>query len=388
MVFRSAVLSNPAIGRNNGLSGTLYLNDIKSDIGHFGLQIGQTIQNGRVLWEPFVAISAWHEFGPNLTSNYATCPFCAVTTTTPTFVTVSATSSTSTIGTYAQYSLGVFAALNKTGWLGFARLDFRDGPNLQGLSGIGGIRYQFAPEAARKIVMPVKAIPAKALPTRDLDWSGLYVGGFGGATFGPADGRYLAGEADSHVSGYDWGGDLGYNFQNGRWVFGVEADVEMTNTQSGAACGPLTGMPTGGITAVAGPMFELTCNASVNWMATAAVRTGFTWERPLFYAKAGGALTDEEFSATCNMTIIGLPCTNATPVGRGFMPTNGFTAKALGGGWLTGFGTEFALTRNWSARAEYDYISLGNKSMTASDGTALIVGMHFYKAKVGLNYRF
>jgi outer membrane autotransporter protein len=375
--FNSITAGTESPSFNDRLSGTLYLNDINSDIGHIGLQIGQKIQTSGVLWEPFAAISVWHEFGSNLTSRYATCPFCTATSTGPTFTTVSATSSTSTFGTYGQYSLGIFAWLNETGWLGFARIDFRDGPNLQSLSGIGGIRYQFTPEVAPKIVMPVK-----------FDWTGLYVGGFGGATLGLADWKYPRGEANPHVNGYDLGADLGYDFQNGRWVFGVEADVEKTNTRGGLACGPLMATPTGPPPAVAGPMFQLTCNASANWMATAAARAGYTWDRALFYAKAGGAWTEEQFSTTCNSSIIGKPCTNATPAGLSFMRTNGSTASVDGVGWIIGLGAEFAFTRNWSARAEYDYISFGDKSVTTSDGTAVNVRMHAYEAKVGINYRF
>jgi hypothetical protein len=43
--------------------------------------------------------------------------------------------------------------------------------------------------------------------------------------------------------------------------------------------------------------------------------------------------------------------------------------------------------RNWSAKAEYDYISFGDRKLTASDGSLLNVGMHV-SVKVGVNYRF
>jgi opacity protein-like surface antigen len=40
-----------------------------------------------------------------------------------------------------------------------------------------------------------------------------------------------------------------------------------------------------------------------------------------------------------------------------------------------GLGTEFALTRNWSAKAGYNYIGFGDRGVTASDGSALNIGM-------------
>jgi hypothetical protein len=59
---------------NDRLSGTLQLNDIKSDIGRLGLRFGTTVNTGNVVWQPFASVSVWHEFGPNIISNYATCP--------------------------------------------------------------------------------------------------------------------------------------------------------------------------------------------------------------------------------------------------------------------------------------------------------------------------
>jgi opacity protein-like surface antigen len=372
------------------LSGTLYLNQIDSDIGHVGLQFGRTIQAGNVLWEPFAAISVWHEFGPNLTSSYTTCPLCVFDAGVPT--TISATSSTSTFGTFGQYSLGVFVSLQQTGWLGFARVDLRDGPNLQGLSGIGGVRYQFTPEAATTRVMPVKAPVREALPAVTVDWTGFYVGGLGGATFGTADWKYPGGEASPHIAGYDWGGDLGYNFQHGRWVFGVEADMEKTNLAGGNACGPLIKTPNGAPppTSLHGPMFQLTCDAAASWIATAAARVGYTWDRALLYFRGGGAWTDERFAATCNSNDPAQPCTNTTPVpgGGGFTHITGLGASTNAVGWIIGIGAEFALTREWSARAEWDYVGFGDRNLAASDGTALNAGVHVSEVNIGVNYRF
>jgi opacity protein-like surface antigen len=130
-------------------------------------------------------------------------------------------------------------------------------------------------------------------------------------------------------------------------------------------------------------MFQMTCNAEADWIATATARVGYTWDRALFYVKGGGAWTDEQFSATCNTTGAGVPCTN--PAGA---TSNGLTAGTNRGGWVAGFGSEFALTRNWSAKAETDYISFGDTNVTASDGSPLRVGMHVWEEKIGVNYRF
>ena len=377
-------------------SGTLKLNDIDSDIGRVGLRAGTTIDTGNIVWQPFAAVSVWHEFGPNVTANYATCnaktggPGCAFFGGGATPVTIAAASSTSTFGTYGQYSLGISAAVAGTGWLGFARVDYRDGTDLQGLSATGGIRYQFTPDlAVASHAMPVKAPVLKAPVMTAVNWTGFYIGGFGGATQGRADWGYGGGEVSPHTGGYLFGGDIGYNYQTGKYVFGVEADLGATNTTGSVACGPLLSS-TDGVT-LAAPMFQMTCNAQANWIATATARVGYTWDRALLYVKGGGAWTDERFSATCNLnpavnlanTLIGQGCTN--PAGAF---TNGFTANTGRGGWTAGFGSEFALTSNWSAKAEADYVSFGDSSLTASDGSVLKVGMHLWEEKIGLNYRF
>jgi outer membrane autotransporter protein len=378
-------------GFSDYLSGTLQLNDIKSDIGRVGLRAGTTIDTGSVIWQPFAAVSAWHEFGSNPTSNYATCAGCVVFG--GALASITATSSTSTFGTYGQYSLGVSAALTGTGWLGFARVDYRDGSNLQGLSGTGGIRYQFTPDVAvASNAMPVKAPVLKAPVMTAVNWTGFYVGGFGGATQGTADWGYGNGEVSPHIGGYLFGGDVGYNYQTGAYVFGLEGDLSATNTNGARACGRNSENIVGGFfIPPPSPMFQMTCNASASWIATATARVGYAWDRALFYVKGGGAWTDERVTATCNFGQFNnfynaagfATCTNPS---QAF--TNGFTASTGRGGWTIGTGTEFALTRNWSAKAEADYVSFGDSTVTASDGSVLKVGMHLWEEKIGLNYRF
>jgi outer membrane autotransporter protein len=388
--FNFLTSGTPAVSQ---FSGTLQLNNINSDIGRVGLRFGTTIDGGAVVWQPFAAVSVWREFGPNTTANYSTCnattgaPGCAFFTGTP--VTISAASSTSTFGTYGQYSLGISGAVAGTGWLGFARVDYRDGSNLQGLSGTGGIRYQFAPDmAVANHAMPVKAPVYKAPVMTAVNWTGFYIGGFGGATQGKADWGYVGGEVSPHIGSYLLGGDVGYNYQTGRYVFGVEGDLGGSNTNGAIACGPLAAGPT--IASPSGPMFQMTCKAWADWIATATARAGYTWDRALLYVKAGGAWTDERFSATCNLSpaanLLNFPfqsCRN--PAG---VFSNGFTAGTNRGGWTVGTGTEFALTSNWSAKAEADYVSFGDSTVTATDGSVLRVGMHVWEEKIGLNYRF
>jgi outer membrane autotransporter protein len=370
---------------NDQIPGTLFINTIKSDIGRLGLRVGETIESGNVVWQPFAAVSVWHEFGPNLTGNYATSPLCCVAGG-GTF-TGAGFGSVSTIGTFGQYSLGISGALAGTGWLGFARVDYRDGPNLQGLSGTGGIRYQFNPDmAVASRAMPVKAPVYKAPVVAPVNWTGFYVGAFAGATLGSADWGYVGGEVAPHIGGFLGGGNVGVDWQTGRWVLGAVAELGGTNTKGGTACNPNGAVPLGPGFGTAGIMAMTTCNASANWIGDIAARAGYTWDRALFYAKAGGAWTNENFTANCTNVSAGnnkFTCTN--PAGAA---TAGFTASNNRTGWILGYGAQFALTRNWSAKAETNYISFGDRNVIASDGSALRVGMHVWEEKIGLDYRF
>jgi opacity protein-like surface antigen len=369
-------------------NGTLQVDQIKSDIGRIGARVGTTISSGNLILQPFGAVSVWHEFGPNVTSVYQTCSArtggggCLFLGGPTIF---SSSISNTTFGTYGQYSLGFSAAVADTGWLAFARVDYRKGTNLESFSGTGGVRYQFTPEKSRRVTKDSR--PGVEV----VSWSGFYLGGFGSALLGTADWKYVGGTATPHVGGYSFGGDIGYNYQIGRWVLGVEAELGKTNLLGSTACGPLLSDPTD--LGPAAPFFQMTCNAWANWIGTATGRVGYAWERVLLYVKGGGAWTREYVSATCNLgpnnpidfvQTPGQACTNPKEA-----ISNGLAGSTnTRGGWVVGYGTEFALTRNWSARAEYNYISFGDRTVIASDGSALNIGMHVSEAKVGLNYRF
>jgi opacity protein-like surface antigen len=383
-------------GSSDSFPGTLTIGTVKSDIGRVGLRFGETIESGNVIWQPFGAVSVWHEFGSNLSANFASAPGFAVTGSTIAGLngpaSVNASTSTSTFGTYEQYSLGIAAVVGNTGWSEFVRADYRDGPNLAGWSGSGGLRYQFTPgQAPSAVPLKAKAPPAA---TTAVSWTGFYLGGFGGATQGTANwgfaGTGATGSVSPHVAGYLFGGDAGYNYQSGDYVVGVEADFGSTKTQGGSSCGPFssTGFPAVTLSG----MYEMTCNAKINWVATATARLGYAWDRALFYVKGGGAWTNEQFAATCNYGAFNLAgasfhCTN--PNGAF---TNGFLGNKDAAGWVIGWGTEYALTSHWSAKGEADYIGFGNRTIAANDPingpTSISASMHIWEEKIGVNYRF
>lgn len=379
----------PAPIPGNNISGRFALDDIQSRIGRATIRVGTSFTAGNLGLQPFASASVFREFADDITSTYQTCLNCIFLN--PGGFPASATVNTSStrVGTWGQLSLGVAGQVLNTGWLGFVRGDYRRGENLEGWTGNAGVRYQFVPEPPPVVAKGVfKAPPLPVVVP--VNWTGFYVGGFFGADYGKSDIDFVGTVegSDPRFAGWLGGGQVGFNYQVNRFVLGVEGDFGRTNASGSKACGVATGLDGRGFPTGAFSPFFLNCTNELDWVATLAGRIGVTWDRTLLYVKGGGAWTDETVSATC---IIG-PNNNPNNVRQCYNPgrvlVNGFSASDTRAGWMLGWGTEFALTQNWSAKAEYNFIRFGRHDLTASDGTLLNVRENVNAVKIGVNYRF
>ena len=113
-------------------SGAMVFDDVNSLLGHAGARVGTTITTPTLALQPFVAASIWREFDGPSTSQF-TCAICGT----------GLNLSTTRIGTYGQYGVGVTGQLLNTGWLGYGRVDYRKGDNVEGWSISAGLRYQW-----------------------------------------------------------------------------------------------------------------------------------------------------------------------------------------------------------------------------------------------------
>ena len=191
----------------------------------------------------------------------------------------------------------------------------------------------------------------------------------------------LTGRAD--VNGVIGGGQLGYNWQREKWLFGLEADIQGSDENgSGDVC-TVAGCPAG--SAVFNRDYRL------NWFGTARGRVGFLpAERILLYATGG--LAYGGFSGSSST-----------------QPTNFGNWSQFRAGWTVGAGAEAALGNNWSVKFEYLYMDLGNVGGSSANTTSIstvgpIGGIttttttnlaYVFNTKftdnivrVGLNYRF
>ena len=348
----------PLIGGVN-VPGVVNVDDVRTTLGHAGLRVGRSFVTGNLALQPFAAASIWHEFEGDATANAATVP--------PTFT---LTQSTTRVGTYGQYALGLAGTIPNTGWVGYIRGDYRNGENIDGWSVNGGIRYQFTPEmAAVTGKHPIYKAPAAA-PVAAYNWTGFYIGVNGGITYGEAPWDFVAGAGIPPIqsvsptpkyAGALAGGQIGYNRQFGKWVLGVEADADWSNAIGSSAC------PNAAF---------FTCEVHLHWLASATGRAGYAFwnDRILTYVKGGFAAGGVEVITSGNVP---------PPVTA---PTAGETATVYG--WTAGFGTEVGLTKNWSAKGEYMYYSLGAHDYATSAATVSHVQPRGGLTRVGVSYRF
>ncbi|HEY4982925.1 MAG TPA: outer membrane protein [Pseudolabrys sp.] len=211
-----------------------------------------------------------------------------------------------------------------------------------------GVASASAADIPRRQAMPARA-PVYVTPP--YSWTGFYVGINGGGGWGHSDWSNRFGTADAKLSGGLVGGTLGYNYQVGQAVFGLEGDIDWSNIRGTASNGLCAG---------------INCETRNNWLGTARGRLGYAVDRFMPYVTGGAAFGDIK----------------ATPAGFGSTTTT----KT---GWTVGGGIEAALAGPWTAKLEYLYVDLGKGSCGAAVcGTATDVNFRTNIVRAGLNYRF
>jgi opacity protein-like surface antigen len=360
-------------------------------VGRLSVRAGTAIETPNVIWHSFVTASVFHEFAGSVVTNYSSLPSGVFLQGTTLPLSFYQQTTTSRVGTYGQYSLGVAAQLVNTGLLGFVRVDYRNGENIDGWTANVGLRYQFTPETIASAI-PTKAVKAPSSSIGPTNWSGFYAGGFAGTAAARTD-IQLVGAPFPSAGNRPWafgglgGIALGYNYQfSNNWVLGVEGDAGAANVRGGRTAGTTNGVDPTGHSVAFSPAF-FTVQDKTNWVATVAGRVGYSSGRTLLYGKGGVALEDASTTADC---ILGAPSPGMRPcLSQAGHETAGFsTPSHTRVGWTVGVGTEFDLGKNWSAKAEYDYASFGRHTALASDGTTSLTDRSdVNQVKLGVNYR-
>jgi outer membrane immunogenic protein len=203
---------------------------------------------------------------------------------------------------------------------------------------------------------PYQKAPVIMPPPVLYNWSGFYVGGHLGGAWTSANWTDpVSGLSDNPTgTGFMGGGQVGFNYQTGPWVLGIEGDF--SGTSLGASDTDVAGF---------------THSTSTYWTSTVTGRVGYAVNRLLFYAKGGVAFANERDTITGPLGATSTGTT--TPVG-----------------WTAGGGVEYALDHNWSARIEYDYLGFGSESVSGPVAGTLpgSVDLNIQRVIAGINYRF
>jgi outer membrane autotransporter protein len=345
------------------LPTTLTLGDIKTLPARIGVRFGRTFDLGGVSLQPFVTASVWHEFEGNTTASanfFPANPPAGALSGAPGTFSISSTR----IGTFGQYSLGVNAVVPGTSWLGYARVDYRNGENIEALSVNGGVRYQFAPTppvVAAAAPMYTKAVKAPIAPPPT--WTGFYAGGFAGGAWagdvtttevtpGPGLKSFFNGIGTQASYGVGPSGlaglDFGYNYQMGSIVAGLEAEGGYLRLNGSA---PFLSNPE-----------TVSSTKMGDWYTALTGRLGIAAGPVLLYGKGGVAIVDVTDSVTG--ACISPAC---APLRRSVAAAGG---NRLGVTWAAGAGIEYAFDRRWSLKGEY--LALGTDVSNTASGPGLV----------------
>jgi outer membrane immunogenic protein len=203
-------------------------------------------------------------------------------------------------------------------------------------------------------------------------WTGFYIGANLGGGWGRGnvvDSLFGANYTNGSSASFVGGGQVGGNYQIGSFVVGAEADFDWFANNKNSGTG--TVLPTV-------PATTLRVSANDRWVTTLAARFGWAFDHLLFYGKAGGGWVGAGNFAVTNVG-----------TGASVSLSNSNTNV----GWLVGAGVEYALTPNWTAKLEYDYLALNNASYTVTvpgvgADTFTNGGRNVQTVTIGVNYLF
>ncbi len=187
--------------------------------------------------------------------------------------------------------------------------------------------------------------PAPVYVPPPANWGGAYLGFHVGYGWGDSDWNFredtifgLEGERFSrHPEGWIGGGQIGYNWQTGKLVWGLEgtlsgSDVDRTSVN------PLD--------------VDQTVKTEMDLMWSVTGRLGYDWGGLLTYVKAGYAGANVEISAFDPDTVPD--------------PTS-FRKSTTHNGWTVGAGLEYLVSPNIILGVEYTYTDFGDETLRGLD---------------------
>jgi outer membrane immunogenic protein len=219
-----------------------------------------------------------------------------------------------------------------------------------------GLAAAAAVPGAQAADMPIKA-PRYIEPAAS--WAGWYIGAHAGAAWQQTSANILfenefpSGNTFSNT-GFIGGGQIGYNWQHGNFVFGLEGDISGLSGKNSLLSG---GSNTYGF------------SSEIRWLSTVRGRFGLAVGDTMAYATAGVA-----FGGVRNTVFDG---------------DGGYSNSKTKVGWAVGAGVEHMLSRNWTIGLEGLFVDLGRSSVTGcSDCKTTRFNNQAVIGRLKLNYKF
>jgi outer membrane immunogenic protein len=239
-----------------------------------------------------------------------------------------------------------------------------------GLAALGAVAPASAADLAAR---PYTKAPPMLAPI--YDWSGFYIGGNGGWgsarncwDFVTPTGALVGAEGCHDATGGTAGGQIGYRWQTGTFVFGVEGQGNWADFKGSNASVLFNGGLLGG---------PFTNETKIEAFGLITGQLGYAWNNALLYVKGGAAVTANRYRTF-------------------FTPTN--TLVATGNddtrwGGVVGVGFEYGFAPNWSAGIEYDHLFMQDKTVNFVDTTGAFFGNDRVRQDIDLvtvrvNYRW
>lgn len=191
------------------------------------------------------------------------------------------------------------------------------------------------------------------------DWTGFYVGVHGGYGWGNKHWYFAptgTDQGDHNLKSLTGGGQIGFNYEMGGWVVGMEAQASWGNFEGEHPLAPLP---------------VVVFHSKADRLGTIAGRLGHAWGPSLLYVSGGAAFAREKFWITDGPIVV--PSVFGPETRRG---------------WMLGAGFEYGITPAWSAKIEYNYLNFGTIAFNQTTVNIYDIDQHMSVVKIGLNYRF
>ncbi|MBN8993081.1 MAG: autotransporter outer membrane beta-barrel domain-containing protein [Rhizobiales bacterium] len=211
----------------------------------------------------------------------------------------------------------------------------------------------FAAPAAAADLAARPYTKAPAMIAAVYDWSGFYVGANGG--WGSSRNCYTntailgigvppVSEGCHDATGGTAGGQIGYRWQSGNWVFGLEAQGNWADFRGSNPSLATLGLSTN--------------RTKIDAFGLFTGQIGYAWNNALLYVKGGAAVTDNRYDGVITGANIVID-----------------RASDSRWGGTVGVGLEYGFAPNWSAAVEYDHLFMGTQNK-AFNGVFPIAGVN------------